>query len=65
MNDFTKEELKIIAINLCVNEKTLKVLEKLQSMIDNYCKHEKFRELISQDDYIKQCEHCGGILEWS
>jgi glutaredoxin-related protein len=36
MNDFTKEELKIIAINLCINEKTLKVLEKLQSMIQNY-----------------------------
>lgn len=36
MNNFTKEELGIIACNLCVNLKTKDILIKLQSMINNY-----------------------------
>lgn len=40
MNNFTKEELGIIACNLCVNPKTKSILRKLALMIDNYCEHE-------------------------
>lgn len=40
MNDLTKEELGIIACNLCVNPKTKDILRKLESMINNYCDHE-------------------------
>jgi predicted nucleic acid-binding Zn-ribbon protein len=73
MNEFTKRELEIIRklINnldekmLTSSQEIILIQSKIQSMIDNYCKHEKIRELISQDDYIKQCEHCGEILEWS
>ncbi len=47
MNDFTKEEL--IDLNIIVSvwcakhiddKKTVKLSDKLQSMIDNYCDHE-------------------------
>lgn len=41
MNDFTKEELGIIACNLCVNPKTKNILRKLVSLIDNYCENKK------------------------
>jgi hypothetical protein len=40
MNDFTKEELGILACNLCINPKTKDILSKLASMINNYCEHE-------------------------
>jgi len=36
MSDFTKEELKIIYLNLCVNDKTKIVLNKLEQLIINY-----------------------------
>jgi len=42
MNDFTKEELQIIYDNSnpCVTEEMRPILDKLKSMIDNYCDHE-------------------------
>jgi hypothetical protein len=47
MNDFTKDELQYIADcvdfgipNKEINDKFLHLDEKIQSMIDNYCKHE-------------------------
>jgi hypothetical protein len=33
MNDFTKSELEIIFLNLCMNPRTKEVLLKLESMI--------------------------------
>ena len=40
MNEFTKEELEIIYLNLCVNDKTKHVLQKVGALIENYCEHE-------------------------
>ncbi len=37
MNDFTKEELETIFLNLCVNDKTKEIIQKLSHMIYNYC----------------------------
>ena len=66
MNEFTKEELKIIQweINTAVNKLDMATLsskkhselnEKIQSMIDNYCEHEeKHKEWLSY-----QCDKCG------
>lgn len=36
MNNFTKEELGIIACNLCINSNTKDILNKLKVMISNY-----------------------------
>ena len=36
MNDFTKDELKTIILNLCVNPKTNDVFFKIKDMIKNY-----------------------------
>lgn len=65
MNDFTKEELKIIAINLCFNENTSDILNKLNSMIDNYCDH---NILVTGNEsghghlWHKTCRKCGDII---
>lgn len=42
MNDFTKEELKIIngALNQLYDLCEEKLIDKVQSMIDSYCEHE-------------------------
>lgn len=40
MNEFTKDELTTIAINLCINENTLDILNKIESMIENHCDNE-------------------------
>lgn len=58
MNDFTKEELGIIACNLCVNPKTKDILRKIASMIDNYCEHEwelSFSKNIILGIYCQKC----------
>ncbi len=47
MNDFTKEELKIMYCNLCINQSTEEILLKIQSMIDNYCEQEVEEEILS------------------
>lgn len=39
VNDFTKEELKIIFLNLCVNEKTDGIFRKISRMISTKCEH--------------------------
>lgn len=44
MNDFTEEELLIILLdlkrrNFRENSKTGQLINKIQSMIDNYCEH--------------------------
>ena len=40
MNDFTKEELQIIFLHLCVTPVTTPIIDKITSMIDDYCEHE-------------------------
>lgn len=71
MNDFTKNELKIIYLNLCDNEKTKDVLIKVGSMFINYCEHELECLIISckeNDSILKmgitgdmdfKCKKCG------
>lgn len=45
MNDFTKEELEAICYDLRRNKNPWQcgetIIDKIQSMIDNYCEHEK------------------------
>lgn len=60
MNDFTKDELKIIAINLCCNEHTLELLNKINSMIDNYkCSHESDGLIYTSNPPQNKCKLCG------
>lgn len=40
MNDFTKEELQILWLELSGNH-YLELKNKIQSMIDKYCEHQK------------------------
>jgi hypothetical protein len=71
MNDFTKEELKIIRnlINnldekmLTWNDEVILVQSKLQSMIDNYCEHQ-WVFYISPYGNVVRCSKCNkGIPE--
>lgn len=45
MNDFTKKELEMIHYDLVRNESPWQcgktIINKIQSMIDNYCEHQK------------------------
>lgn len=64
MNDFTKEELEGMLLNITHSSWIYKadkhtVLNKLQSMINNYCEHEK---VVPNYDCKTQCEKCGVIL---
>ncbi len=43
MNDFTKEELKILKAamgEILFFPETPRLIDKIQSMLDNYCEHE-------------------------
>lgn len=62
MNDFTKEELNILRAALheiLFFSETPKLLNKIQSMIDNYCEHE-WENICCQCDldkiYCYKCE---------
>lgn len=68
MNDFTKEELQIIFLemNISINrhKDLLKVApsyqalrDKIESMIDNYCDHD-WNETFSEREYFR-CSKCG------
>jgi hypothetical protein len=60
MNDFTKEELKILKAALgeiMFFEQTPRLLTKLQSMIDNYCDHSLKEVKTPFFDSIR-CEKC-------
>lgn len=73
MNDFTKEELKLLGG--CVFGKFIsslddpsihhlqpdlkKLRDKIQSMIENYCEHEK---MVPNYDCKTQCDKCGEIF---
>ncbi len=67
MNDFTKEELQIIHLDICVylNKSTLlqppqhhiDLRDKVAEMIDNYCDHEKGG--IEHIEFMDICKKCG------
>jgi hypothetical protein len=62
MNEFTKGELEIIYDGLCNLMKlgwiktNLQLNKKIQSMIDNYCEHEK---VVPNYGPNTQCTECG------
>lgn len=69
MNDFTKEDLEYLeqAVQFHIEEDyqqnpALNVLDKIQSMIDNYCDHQSNGELIvlSAHPYLDayKCNKC-------
>ena len=70
MNDFTKEELESIKNAMgCLNiNKILKgkvptdveLINKIQSMIDNYCEHTESKTIVNYDnDFVSVCVKCG------
>lgn len=69
MNDFTKEELQIIELDMNHNilkEKILNVAssyialrDKVELMIDNYCAHEACGE---QEIFVDICNKCNGVM---
>lgn len=68
MNDFTKEELELMADSLYFNErehhlendipeKSQKLIDKLQSMIENYCEHDWRKGVhLFNDVYCTKCK---------
>lgn len=66
MNDFTKEELE--NIYSCVSDlshgalcdEDQELLDKIQSMIDNYCEHKPIKEAYV---YVEVCEKCNRVLK--
>lgn len=74
MNDFTKEELYFLRdytthfINNYDSENAPEVLDKIQSMIDNYCEHE-FIATVGRPmstppgwyDAVVKCARCGAL----
>jgi hypothetical protein len=64
MNAFTKEELKELMYGLWCRAKidgkiiNKSLYEKLKSMIDNYCEHEK---VVPNWGPNTQCDKCGEI----
>ena len=65
MNDFTKEELECLLLTLdkvLIASRKIQqdaLQNKLQSMIDNYCEHERTRFVM--DVGIDKCVTCGRI----
>ena len=69
MNNFTKEELEIIHLDICVylNKSILlkppkhhiELRDKIQRMIDNYCEH-KWR-CFDDTQNTRECINCGEI----
>ena len=62
MNGLTKEELEELYFFTCVHKNRYKakypqeLLDKLQSMIDNYCEHEE--QYNDHDDCVQRCKKC-------
>lgn len=66
MNDFTKEELEELIASRCyhLGDNFLlyedELFMKLQSMINNYCEHEKSHA--NYDYEVEQCDKCGAAF---
>ena len=62
MNDFTKEELTLIAeaipyiLHKGVSVRT-ELLKKIDAMIDNYCEHDSY-ETSALVKYCPDCDNC-------
>jgi len=68
MNDFTKEELKILRRltlhhldRFRENSDCIELTEKIRCMIDNYCEHDNVKSL-SDADYVYRCSDCDKIV---
>ncbi len=62
MNDFTKEELNILRAamgEILFFPETKRVINKIQSLIDNYCEHECNGEV---ETFIDTCRKCNAYL---
>ena len=61
MNDFTKEELEQLKYHLFGNANApTQICIKIQSMIDNYCKHEEQSYPLHNATYFTGlCKKCG------
>ena len=68
MNDFTKDELKIIknAVNYYLGANAGRVIkEKLTSLIKNYCEHENKESVVLHENsivYGNKCLKCRRIV---
>jgi hypothetical protein len=70
MNDFTLEELKLILDDMddlrfskFYGPNNIALREKIISMIDSYCEHEKSKTL-SDVDYVEICTKCEELTGW-
>lgn len=74
MNHFTKEELILLknGVEYLSDRTSLRenyidrcefAINKLQSLIDNYCEHAK-KKSISDLDYVIACQECGAIYDY-
>lgn len=73
MNDFTKDELGSIFLDMNHNILKagknnvapfyLKLRNKVESMIDNYCEHTETKQN-SEVDYILCCSKCDAFKGW-
>lgn len=73
MNDFTRDELEIILLDMaCHAEKSPALKEspihfelrnKIRTMIDNYCEH-KTSGQVSDVDYVTICTKCKELTGW-
>lgn len=67
MNDFTKEELVEMSVGIAwwlegdCCEFNSKLIDKLQSMIENYCEHESAH--IDYNHQALRCNQCEKIVE--
>ncbi len=69
MNEFTKEELESLrnGIFVCMGSSSLwktsennSLVDKIQSMIDNYCEHREYKMIVNYDnDFVNVCVKCG------
>ena len=67
MNDFTKEELVMLK-NLTrqhvnqfrENSDCIELMEKIQSLINNYCEHEPHGDF---HECVDRCRKCGAIVD--
>jgi len=68
MNDFTKDELRELGISLratgftpylstMFKEESMALLDKIQSMINNYCEHASLEETD-----MRKCFKCGALF---
>jgi len=72
MIDFTKDDLKALQswgevytqFGACWTTTLHQpLLNKLQSLLDNYCEHKDF-DSVSDVDYVNVCNQCGEVVSY-